>query len=337
MLLARIRTGYWGFAEIANASNPPVFYPLRMTTYEHELDGGSGYCANGAAEFSREGPLNQGETISMELIRDGSCGQCGALKLFEIERTREELRDGEFVTLKELDESIQAFPPQDDPGAPTHRILRWGRDIFRPSTQRPSGRPDWFRPRGLHNPNTGPADPWVATKDQSDDTKTTAIREDVWTRENTRVCGAIVATTPDPAGTIVSTENKAAVTVNREDGTSMRRVRPGFGVPGLSQDCIDYGSRYGAVAVAGSVADAQARYSLVAEGNDCPFGYDIGSKIHQESDDTYWELISLPEPCEPLTEEHWKQLRYKATPDQYMHTKQAGVSYFIENIVATTC
>jgi hypothetical protein len=333
MLNAKIRTGLWGYAELTDPSDPPLFYTRRITTYEHIIDGGSGSC-NGCPDT--------------------------VLQLRETEETTERLHEGQFISGVTKDESTDG-----------NITLRWGREVYaeEPPGQphsKPTGRPDFFYPKGCHNPDpdfSEPADdPYIETVKENGKKK--YVIEDEAVSENTRICGVLLPSEPDPKGVIiqknVGTEeepewvpeitNRAAVTENEEDSTSIQRLRPqatNFGPP---DDCFDYGDRIRSGGPGPQiVADQSARLSMVlwdgepAGTSDCVDGATIGAKIHQLSDNTFWEVVVSkitelpPEHCATLTAEYWRQLRYKSTPEQFMHTSRGDCTYWIENIEATRC
>lgn len=328
MLYAKIRTGLWGYAELTDPSDPPLFYTRRITTYEHIIDGGSGSC-NGCPDT--------------------------VLQLHETEETTERLYEGQFISGVTKDESTDGI-----------RTLRWGREVYaeEPPGQphnKPTGRPDFFFPKGCNNPNPDFSEPAVDpyTETVKIDEKKKYVIEDEAVSTDTRICGVLLPSEPDPKGEIlqknVGTEeepewvpeitNHAAVTENEEDSTSIQRLRPQVTNFGPPDDCFDYGD---ATKSGGpgpqTVADESARLSMVlwdeepAETSDCVNGATIGAKIHQLSDNTFWEVVGPgPDPCETLTAQYWRQLRYKSTPEQFMHTSQGDCTYWIENIEATRC
>lgn len=319
MLQAKIRTGKWGFAELTG--NGTNLYPMRITTFEHEINGGGGSCENACEDCETDCPSGSSASIH------------------ETEETVEALVDGEFQTVRTIDESV-------DNSGEEPRILRWGREVYGSDGNSPpqslaSGRPHWFWPLGCipddpQNPLYVP-DPYVA---DNEETPTKIVIEDTLTHEDTRVCAALVATEPDPKGQILGVTKRTATTHNAEDSTSIMRLPATTAL----NDCIDYGSPTLGDGLVSSVPDEAARLALKAwDGkeswdSDCPNGVPIGAKILQGSNNTFWEVISHPpEPCGTLTEEHWKQLRYKTTPEQFMHTEKGGCTYFLENIVAKKC
>ncbi len=325
MLQAKRRSGRWGFAELDTPSDPPKFYPARLTRYEYEVDGGSGHCTDGCVQQDgNPGP--------------GLCDDSGkAAEIHATEETVETLSQAESTGVAKTRTKDQIVDGNQD-----DRTLRWGREFYAPGgsgdplTSNESGRPEYHWPFGCVDPEDAP-DPYVETVGASADTKTKAVREETRTRENTRLCGAVVASIPDPQGAVLEVTPAAATTINEEDSTSIARLRATV-QPGLEDTCIDYGNEAIGDGAAQSVANEAARLASTAYDEvSCPGGaWSIGAKVHQLSDDTFWELISIPEtPCAPLTEEHWRQLRYKTTPVQNVYTPHATSSVWIENIVVS--
>jgi hypothetical protein len=247
MLQIIIRTGRWGFAELATPSDPPFFYLKKKTIHERIEDGGGGPCTD--------------------------CPDM-AYYVTAIRDREEELTGGEFITTTLQDEISDGT-----------NTTRWGLGGILST----SG----FTFAVGAGTSTG---------------KTKTVDESLFTKADARICGALSLDIPDAEGEVLNVTEKDAET---ESSNTPRACEE----PQLT------------------VADEAARLAL----SSCSSGPAIGSMFKQTDDDTLWEIISHPDPCGPLTAEHWVERYGKRIPRQFLTTMHPDSAVWITGVEAIAC